>query len=171
MPRDHSAHYMLNKNNCTVPRSFAMTLSIGLVAHDRRKREMADWLETHKHQFATARIFATGTTGRVLLERFPDLDIFPLKSGPFGGDQQLGSMIAQGEIQAMFFFTDPMTPQPHDVDVRALIRLANMYEVPIACNRSTADLLISNPKFEEICELYRGHSPEQVFADYTNRKV
>ncbi|RCK43305.1 methylglyoxal synthase [Thalassospira profundimaris] len=148
-----------------------MTLSIGLVAHDRRKREMAEWLETHKHQFADARIFATGTTGRVLLERFPNLNIVPLKSGPFGGDQQLGSMIAHGELQAMFFFTDPMTPQPHDVDVRALIRLANMYEVPIACNRSTADLLISNPKFEEICEQYRGHSPEQAFADYTNRKL
>ncbi len=148
-----------------------MTLSIGLVAHDRRKREMADWLETHKAQFVGSRIFATGTTGRVLQERFPDLDIVALKSGPFGGDQQLGSMIAHGELQAMFFFTDPMTPQPHDVDVRALIRLANMYEVPIACNRSTADLLISNPNFEEICEQYRGHSPEQAFADYTNRKV
>lgn len=148
-----------------------MTLSIGLVAHDRRKREMAEWLEIHKDQFADASIYATGTTGRVLQERFPDLNIVALKSGPFGGDQQLGSMIAHGELQAMFFFTDPMTPQPHDVDVRALIRLANMYEVPIACNRSTADLLISNPKFEEICERYRGHSPEQAFADYTSRQL
>ncbi|NIZ03858.1 methylglyoxal synthase [Thalassospira lucentensis] len=148
-----------------------MTLSIGLVAHDRRKREMADWLETHKAQFEGTRIVATGTTGRVLQERFPNFDIIALKSGPFGGDQQLGSMIAHRELQAMFFFTDPMTPQPHDVDVRALIRLANMYEVPIACNRSTADLLISNPNFEEICEQYRDHSPEQAFADYTNRKV
>jgi len=148
-----------------------MVLSVGVVAHDRRKREMADWLEKHKDAFANMRIFATGTTGRVLQERFTELDVQPLKSGPFGGDQQLGSMIAHGELQAMFFFTDPMTPQPHDVDVRALIRLANMYEVPIACNQSTADLLISNPKFEEICEQYRDHSPEQVFADYSNRQV
>lgn len=148
-----------------------MTLSIGVVAHDRRKREMADWLAKHQASFANTRIFATGTTGRVLQERFPAFDIHPLKSGPFGGDQQLGSMIAHGELQAMFFFTDPMTPHPHDVDVRALIRLANLYEVPIACNQSTADLLISNPRFEEICEQYRDHSPEQVFADYSNRKV
>ena len=148
-----------------------MVLSVGVVAHDRRKREMADWLEKHKDVFANMRIFATGTTGRVLQERFGELDIHPLKSGPFGGDQQLGSMIAHGELQAMFFFTDPMTPHPHDVDVRALIRLANLYEVPIACNQSTADLLISNPKFEEICEQYRDHSPEQVFADYSNRQV
>ena len=146
-----------------------MTLSIGVVAHDRRKREMADWLAKHQASFANTRIFATGTTGRVLKERFPAFDIHPLKSGPFGGDQQLGSMIAHGQLQAMFFFTDPMTP--HDVDVRALIRLANLYEVPIACNQSTADLLISNPRFEEICEQYRDHSPEQVFADYSNRKV
>ncbi|MFH1806157.1 MAG: methylglyoxal synthase [Pseudomonadota bacterium] len=148
-----------------------MTLSIGLVAHDRRKREMADWLALHQDQFALYKIFATGTTGRVLQERFPKLDIVALKSGPFGGDQQLGSMIAHRQLQAMFFFTDPMTPQPHDVDVRALIRLANMYEVPIACNRSTADLLISNPDFAAICEQYRDHSPEKIFADYATRKV
>ncbi|AUG51535.1 methylglyoxal synthase [Thalassospira marina] len=148
-----------------------MSLSIGLVAHDRRKPEMADWLEQHIAAFTDYKIYATGTTGRVLQERFPKLDIVALKSGPFGGDQQLGSMIAHGQLQAMFFFTDPMTPQPHDVDVRALIRLANMYEVPIACNRSTADLLISNPRFQEICEQYRGHSPEQIFSEYTSRKV
>ncbi|OSQ39845.1 methylglyoxal synthase [Thalassospira mesophila] len=148
-----------------------MSISVGLVAHDRRKPEMADWLAQHIDEFTHYKIFATGTTGRVLQERFPHLDIVALKSGPFGGDQQLGSMIAHGQLQAMFFFTDPMTPQPHDVDVRALIRLANMYEVPIACNRSTADLLISNPRFLEICEQYRGHSPEQIFAEYTERKI
>ncbi|MCC9624697.1 methylglyoxal synthase [Thalassospira sp. MA62] len=148
-----------------------MSLTIGVVAHDRRKHELGEWLARHQDRFANMQIFATGTTGRVLQERFPTFDIHPLKSGPFGGDQQLGSMIAHRQIQAMFFFTDPMTPHPHDVDVRALIRMANLYEVPIACNQSTADLLITNPRFEEICEQYRDHSPEQAFADYTNRKV
>ena len=126
---------------------------IALVAHDRRKEEMVEWALFNRGTLSSCTIYATRTTGLTLqsaLERPMHL----LLSGPMGGDSQLGSLIAEGRIDAVFFFWDPLTPQPHDVDVKALLRLAVLYDVPIACNRSSADHVISSPLFA-VPEKYR----------------
>jgi methylglyoxal synthase len=119
---------------------------IALVAHDRRKEEMLEWALFNRGTLARCTLFATRTTG-VTLRSTLETPIQLLLSGPLGGDAQLGSLIAEGRIDAMFFFWDPLTPQPHDVDVKALLRLAVLYDVPIACNRSSADYMISSPLF------------------------
>lgn len=119
---------------------------IALVAHDRRKEEMLEWALFNRGTLAGCTLFATRTTG-VTLRSTLQTPIQLLLSGPLGGDAQLGSLIAEGRIDAMFFFWDPLTPQPHDVDVKALLRLAVLYDVPIACNRSSADYMISSPLF------------------------
>src|SRR5579859_4793770 len=113
-------------------------LMIGLVAHDRCKRDMIDWVRQHLPLLEPHRFTATGTTGRLLAETYPSLEIACLKSGPLGGDQQLGAMIATGDLDCLIFLVDPMTPQPHDVDVKALIRLCQLYEIPLGCNLSSA---------------------------------
>jgi methylglyoxal synthase len=119
---------------------------VALVAHDRRKDEMVEWSTFNKGTLARCTIYATRTTG-LTLESALDKPIKLLLSGPMGGDAQLGSLIAEGRIDAVFFFWDPLTPQPHDVDVKALLRLAVLYDVAIACNRSSADHIISSPLF------------------------
>lgn len=119
--------------------------SIALVAHDARKRDLVAWVGTHREKFKKRELFATGTTGRLIQEAYPDLTVTALKSGPLGGDQQLGAMIATGALDMMIFFTDPMTPLPHDVDVKALTRLSTLYDIPMACNTSTAAFLINSP--------------------------
>ena len=118
-----------------------------MVAHDQMKPLLAEWVSRHVDILALHSLFATGSTSRFLLELVPSLKVTPLRSGPLGGDQQLGGMIAEGRLHALFFFQDPMTPQPHDVDVKALIRLSTLYDIPFASNQATADLLVSNPKF------------------------
>lgn len=120
---------------------------IAMVAHDERKEDMLEWLKTHVGNFEEHQLVGTGTTARLIQKTFPGLDVYPLKSGPLGGDQQLGAMIAEGKLDILFFFTDPMTPQPHDVDIKALLRLAVLYNVPTACNKATADFVISSPWF------------------------
>ena len=115
---------------------------LALVAHDRKKTELADWVARHETLFRPHALVATGPTGGVLLERCPSLDITRLKSGPLGGDQQIGAMIAEGTIDALIFFTDPLSPHPHDVDVKALTRLATVYDLPMACSAATASLLV-----------------------------
>jgi methylglyoxal synthase len=115
---------------------------IALIAHDQKKAEMAAFALNHRQALSRFRIVATGTTGGRVLEAAPDLDVTRLKSGPLGGDQQIGAMIATGEVSMLIFFTDPLTPLPHDVDVKALTRLATVYDIPMALNRATAEKLI-----------------------------
>ncbi|MDR1965272.1 MAG: methylglyoxal synthase [Synergistaceae bacterium] len=131
------------------------TKRVGLVAHDARKRDMLDWVRFNAKSLAPHKIICTGTTGKLIVdmfeEEFPDLkpNISRLKSGPLGGDQQMGALIAEGRLDVLVFLTDPMTTQPHDVDVKALVRLCTVYNTVIACNKSTADFIISSPLFEE----------------------
>ena len=130
-------------------------LTVALVAHDNMKRDLAEWVAWNWEKLLAHRLICTGTTGRIVAEtlmarRSTDaahsrFDITMLKSGPLGGDQQLGSMIANNDIDMLIFFWDPMSAQPHDVDVKALLRLATLYNVPTAINRSSADFLISSP--------------------------
>jgi methylglyoxal synthase len=113
---------------------------IALIAHDNKKAVMVDWAREHREQLAAHSLVATGTTGG-LLARELGLEIQRCKSGPLGGDLEIGAMVAQGAIDLLVFFWDPLSPHPHDVDVRALLRIAAVYDVPIACNRSSADLI------------------------------
>lgn len=117
-------------------------LSIGLVAHDAKKKLLVDWVGDYLAYFRQHNLFATGTTGKQILEAYPDLSLTRLKSGPLGGDQQLGAMICSDKLDMLIFFTDALTPMPHDVDVKALIRLSTLYNIPIACNTATASLLM-----------------------------
>lgn len=120
-------------------------IGIALVAHDRLKTELADWAADHRETLGRCRLYATGTTGGVLMTRCPDLAIERLESGPLGGDLQIGALLVEGRVDMLVFFVDPLTPQPHDVDVKALIRIATLYGAPLACNRATADALIASP--------------------------
>ena len=131
---------------------------VALVAHDNMKRDLAQWVDWNWEVLLRHHLICTGTTGKIvattLMERRSNsssaqFDITMLKSGPLGGDQQLGAMIAEGKIEALIFFWDPMQAQPHDVDVKALLRVATLYNVPTAINRSSADFLISSPLFED----------------------
>lgn len=118
-------------------------LRIALVAHDDKKSEMADFAAAHGALLRGCELFATGTTGGRIQERCPELAVTRLKSGPLGGDQQIGAMIAEGRIDALVFFVDPLSPHPHDVDVKALTRLALVYDIPMALNRATAERLFA----------------------------
>ena len=120
-----------------------MTLPcIALIAHDKKKDDMADFARQHQQALSRFRIVATGTTGGRVQEACPGLDVLRLKSGPLGGDQQIGAMIATGDVDMLLFFIDPLTSMPHDVDVKALTRLATVYDIPMALNRATAEKLI-----------------------------
>ena len=114
---------------------------IALIAHDQKKDDMAEFARQHQAALAQFRIVATGTTGGRVQDACPDLNIIRLKSGPLGGDQQIGAMIATGDVDMLIFFTDPLTALPHDVDVKALTRLATVYDIPMALNRATAEQL------------------------------
>ncbi len=117
-------------------------LRLALVAHDAKKEIMIDWARTHARLLEQAKLFATGTTGSRIKQALPQLDLTCLKSGPLGGDQQLGAMICEAQLDAVFFFIDPMSPMPHDVDVKALSRLAIVYDLPFASSPSTADFVL-----------------------------
>lgn len=120
---------------------------IALVAHDLRKQDLLKWVQTNEEKLSGHTLFGTGTTGKLLNDN-SRLEVCCLKSGPLGGDQQLGAMIANIELDMLVFFWDPMTAQPHDVDVKALLRMSVLYNVAMACNRATADFLISSPLFD-----------------------
>ena len=115
---------------------------IGLVAHDDKKDDLCRWADTHKDKLRQHELWGTGTTGSRVTAA-TGLDVHLLKSGPLGGDQQLGAMIAEGRLDVLIFFIDPLSAQPHDVDVKALTRLATLYDVPCANNKSTADAVLA----------------------------
>jgi len=121
-----------------------MQRRIALVAHDGRKQDMREWAEFNRDLLAGHILFATGTTGRMLSEEV-GLPVTRFHSGPLGGDQQIGARIADGEIDLLVFFWDPLEPHPHDHDVKALLRVAVLWNIPVACNRATADFLVSSP--------------------------
>ncbi|EHS52437.1 MULTISPECIES: methylglyoxal synthase [unclassified Rhizobium] len=118
---------------------------IALIAHDQKKDDMAEFARRHQARLSGWRIVATGTTGGRVKDACPDLDVTPLKSGPLGGDQQIGALIATGEVDVLVFFVDPLTSMPHDVDVKALMRLATVYDIPMALNLATAEILMTTP--------------------------
>ncbi|HYF09708.1 MAG TPA: methylglyoxal synthase [Acetobacteraceae bacterium] len=118
-------------------------MTLALVAHDRMKPALAEWVARHAEGLTPHRILCTATTGGVVRQRNPDLAVRLVKSGPLGGDQQIGGMIAEGEVHALIFFPDPLAPQAHDVDVKALLRIALVYDIPAAFSPATADLLVA----------------------------
>ena len=137
--------------------AFGEKKRIALVAHDNKKHDLAEWARYNKGLLASHELFATGTTGK-FLEQELDVTITKLQSGPLGGDQQIGAKIAEGDIDFLIFFWDPLEPQPHDPDVKALLRIAVVWNIPVACNRSSADFMISSP-------LMSGEYP-RILPDY-----
>jgi methylglyoxal synthase len=117
---------------------------IALVAHDNKKRDLVEWAKFNRDLLAHHFVFATGTTGEIL-EKELDFPIHKLQSGPLGGDQQIGAKISENEIDFLIFFWDPLEPVPHDPDVKALLRMAMVWNIPTACNRASADFMISSP--------------------------
>ncbi|HPE69567.1 MAG TPA: methylglyoxal synthase [Thermotogota bacterium] len=141
-------------------RTLANVKHIALIAHDFRKKDLVEWARFNSGTLSRHHLYATGTTG-LLLQKELKLPVHCFESGPLGGDQQIGAKITEGNINLLIFFWDPLSPQPHDVDVKALLRIANVYNIPVAANRSTADFLISSPLLDE------KYSP--VIVDYQNR--
>ena len=133
---------------------------IALVAHDNKKRDLLEWAKYNRDLLAHHEVFATGTTGK-MLERELDFPITRLQSGPLGGDQQIGAKIVSNEIDFLIFFWDPLEPMPHDPDVKALLRMAVVWNIPIACNRASADFMISSPlmdgEYDRLVPDYEGY--------------
>jgi methylglyoxal synthase len=138
---------------------------VGLVAHDNKKRDLIDWVTFNRRLLAQHELVATGTTG-AMLEDVVGTGIRKLQSGPLGGDQQLGALIAEGEIDFLVFFWDPLEPQPHDPDVKALLRIAVVWNIPVACNRASADFMISSPLMTSD---YERQTPN--YQSYVNRQI
>lgn len=133
---------------------------IALVAHDNKKKDLLEWAKYNRETLIQHDLFATGTTG-IMLEKALETEITKLQSGPLGGDQQIGAMVASGEIDFLVFFWDPLEQQPHDPDVKALLRIAVVWNIPVACDRTTADFMISSPlmsgEYERIVPNYEDY--------------
>lgn len=140
------------------------TKRIALIAHDNKKKELVEWTRIHLASMIKCEIYATGTTGRLLAEEL-HLTVHRLHSGPLGGDQQIGALIAEGKVDLLVFFWDPLEPLPHDPDIKALLRLAVVWNIPVACNRATADILLSS----DLLFSYDRTVPD--YATYQNRKL
>jgi methylglyoxal synthase len=138
---------------------------IALIAHDNRKGDLLEWAKFNRNLLAQHDVYATGTTGK-LLQRELAMEISKLQSGPLGGDQQIGAKIAEGDIDFLIFFWDPLEPHPHDPVVKALLRLAVVWNIPIACNRASADFMFSSPL---IFEEYQRLLPD--YEEYRNRQT
>jgi methylglyoxal synthase len=152
------------------------TKRIALVAHDTSKKDLIEWVDTHWEKLSKQKLVCTGTTGRLVEDALRNkqieagvsypIEMIKLKSGPLGGDQQLGSMITDGQIDIVIFLWDPMQPQPHDVDVKALLRLIVLYNVVTANSISTADFIITSPFFDD-----RYDTHVRDYSSYINRKI
>lgn len=138
---------------------------IALVAHDNKKADLLEWAQYNRGVLANHELLATGTTG-TLLEAALRVPVVKLQSGPLGGDQQVGARIAEGTVDLVIFFWDPLQPQPHDPDVKALLRIAVVWNIPVACNRASADYMISSPL---LTSAYERQLPE--YGAYQNRMV
>ena len=147
-PIAHESRKMGSKNN------------IALIAHDHRKMDLLDWVEFNSEILKKHNLFGTGTTGSLIAKKI-GLEVTCFESGPLGGDLQMGASIVNNDIDIMMFFWDPLQAQPHDVDVKALLRVAVMYNIPIACNRSSADFLISSHLMND--------SYDRFIVDYSKR--
>ena len=138
---------------------------IALVAHDNKKKELIEWSLFNKRTLAKHRLYATGTTGSLLEEEL-DQSVTKLQSGPLGGDLQIGAKIAEGKLDVLIFFWDPMEAQPHDPDIKALLRIAVTWNIPIACDRATADFILTSPLMQEVYE-----PVIEDYSIYINRKL
>ena len=152
---------MMEQNKITLERD----KKVALVAHDNKKRDLIEWAKYNRDLLAHHTIYATGTTG-TLLEQELGFPIHKLESGPLGGDQQIGAKIVDGDIDFLIFFWDPLESMSHDPDVKALLRMAVVWNIPIACNRATADFMISSPLMDEE---YHRLLPE--YDQYRNRLI
>jgi len=138
---------------------------VALIAHDHKKPELIEWAVYNKTVLSRHELYATGTTGRLLEEQL-DVPVRKMLSGPLGGDQQIGAMVAEGELDAVIFFWDPMEALPHDPDIKALLRLCAVWNIPMACNRTTADFLLTSPLMHQD---YEAFLPD--YSQYLGRKV
>ncbi len=170
----HAIPYDLFKTNYEHMKTISK--KVALVAHDNRKKELVEWACWNREILSKHNLICTGTTGKMIEDTLRDkckkgdedlnFQVTKLKSGPLGGDQQLGSLIVEGKVDMMVFFWDPMQQQAHDVDVKALLRITVLYNIPTACNRATADFLISSDFFDG----YYTPKPMDV-DDYLNRRI
>lgn len=138
---------------------------IALVAHDNKKNDLLEWARYNKVSLAKHELIATGTTGRLIEEEL-DVKVEKLKSGPLGGDQQLGAKISEGKIDVLIFFWDPLEPQPHDPDVKALLRIAVVWNIPVACDRASADFIFSS---HLMSEMYVRRVPD--YSEHAGRNI
>jgi methylglyoxal synthase len=138
---------------------------IALVAHDNQKDDLLEWAKYNREMLSKHELFATGTTGN-LLEELLGLKINKLRSGPLGGDQQIGARIADAQIDILVFFWDPLEPLPHDPDIKALLRIAVVWNIPVACDRATADFIFSSPLMSQV---YTRRVPD--YEQYTHREI
>ncbi|MFT7371456.1 MAG: methylglyoxal synthase [Oleiphilaceae bacterium] len=138
--------------------------NVALIAHDNRKLELIKWLQAHQEKIINCHLISTGTTGK-LIEENTNLKVERMQSGPLGGDQQIGAKIAEGKVDLLIFFWDPLEPMSHDPDIKALLRLSTLWNIPMACNKSTADFIIKSPLMFD----YLREKPD--FDDYQSRKV
>jgi methylglyoxal synthase len=159
--------HLLNERKAMTYKKIAMGhhKKVALVAHDNKKQDLVEWAEYNRALLRQHEVYATGTTGEIL-EHEVGLKVAKLQSGPLGGDQQIGAKIVDGDIDFLIFFWDPLEPQPHDPDVKALLRMAVVWNIPIACNRASADFMISSPLMHGA---YDRLIPD--YDDYRTRKI